>query len=160
MRFSPKKGEIMENYKQKIKQARLINIFGIFAIILIYIALAVFFSDKLAEASRSASFISGFQTGLSFAFVLYMIIEIVKINKALKDEEKLNVLYVEATDERSQKIQKEVESTTATIFMIILLLGTIVSGYFSSTVFFALLGALIVFVGIKAVCKFIYNKKF
>ena len=150
----------MENYKQKIKLARLFDIFGIFAIIAVYTILLVFFSDRLSAASSSASCISGFQTGLSFAFILYMIIDIIKISKALKDEEKLNELYVEATDERNQKIQKEVESTTATIFMIILLLGTIVSGYFSTTVFFALLGALLVFVSIRAVCKVIYNKKF
>jgi len=150
----------MENYKQKIKLTRLFDIYGIFAIIAIYIVLAVFFSERLSAQSASASFISGFQTGLSFAFILYMIIDIVKINKALKDEEKLEKMYIEATDERNQKIQKEVESTTATIFMIILLLGTIVSGYFNSTIFFTLLGVLIIFVGIKAVSKIIYNKKY
>lgn len=150
----------MENYKQKIKLARLFDIFGIFAIILIYIVLMVFFSDRLSAVSASTNFISGFQTGLSFAFILYMIIEIIKINKALKNKDKLEELYIEATDERNQKIQKELESTTSSIFMIVLFLGTIVSGYFSTTVFFTLLGSLGVFVGIKAICKFVYNKKF
>lgn len=150
----------MENYKQKLKLSRIFDIFGIFGIIIVYIVLMVFFSDNLFGDSATTGFISGFQTGLLFAFIMYMIIDIVKISKALKDSEKLEELYIEATDERNQKIQKEVESTTSAIFMIVLLLGTIVAGYFNSTVFFALLGSLIVFVGIKAICKAIYSKKF
>jgi len=150
----------MEKQINILKRRRILDIIAIAAIIIIYAVLTFLLPENMKAEEGLSGFISGFQAGLGVVFVIFALRNIFNINRALKDEEKMKEMYVELTDERKLQIQKEVESATSSIFMVVLILGAITAGYFNSTVFMTILASLLVFASIRGFCKLYFSKKY
>lgn len=103
-------------------------------------------------------FIMGFNTGVCIGVQAVMIYYMGKYVSALKSEEKRRALYIEENDERSKYIQAQIGGIGINIILGGLALGTIVSGFFQETVFYTMLGTLIVSVLVKGALKLYYSK--
>ena len=125
----------MENFKKRvIKRKRLLSIFIL--MICGLILLDVFIMNNL---HHTGSFIYSFQFGLMIGLELLAIINVIKIDKALKDNKKLKMLYNKENDERLKYIRSKAGMPLLMINSIIMIISGIVAGYFNTIIFFTLL---------------------
>lgn len=150
--------ETMEKYRSRL-------IFRMtYTAVIVIIAAAVFISgltgvfDSFGPKGDFGDFLSGFQFGLFTALMLEAIFSIVKMLSALKNRDKLKRMYIGETDERSKAICEKSGHNLFMAWCYPMLLAAIISGYFSSIVFFTLLGAL-VFMILVYYALVIYYKK-
>lgn len=114
--------------------------------------------ERFSPKGDFGDFLSGFQTGLFTALMLVAIYSIAKMLAAIKNPDKLKMMYIDETDERTKAIS---EKSGHNLFMALcypMLLADIISGYFSSAVFFTLLGVLL-FMDITHLAMVFYYKK-
>ena len=150
----------MEKYKKQLKNKNMMSLIGILGMSSAIILSNRFFPESIDALPSVTAFIEGFQLSLIIFFAILMFTNMYKINLAMKDEERLKDMQIEDNDERNIKIQKEVSAATSSIFLGVLAIATVVSGYFNHVDFFSLLGALFVYVTIKAICKVIFRNKY
>jgi len=150
----------MENYINKLKRRNQLSIAGILGLSSSFILFNRYLPESLSVDEGIQGFIEGFQVSLICAFFALMVFNIIRINNALRDKEKLQQLKISEDDERNIKIKKEVSSTTSTVFLVLLIFATVLSGYVNHIIFFTLLAVLFVFVIIKAICKFYFRNKY
>lgn len=141
----------MEVFKKKLKNRLIITGIYILAIVAVMVTAAI-----IGVEDEATSFTLGFGCGIA-AVALVLVI---RDAAALKNEEKLEKLYIEETDERRQHINAMVGSKGMVIFIAVISLAMLISNYYNRTVFFALLAVLGLMIIIKLALEIYYNRKF
>lgn len=136
----------MEKFKLTLKRRLLFA--GLYcAAVLAVTVLGVIRPGDAHVSDYIAGMSLGMCTGIAFVALYYM----VKIARALRNEEKLKKMYISETDERVALIATKAGGT-GTVFSIAgLWLGAMVAGYLNATVFFTLVGAAL-FISLVVVC--------
>ena len=133
----------MEKFRLEIKNRSKKITLAASLIFLIY----VYLSRKIGVPDAINDLAAGYNLGLLIALQVGAIYFITKYNKALKNKAQLKKLYIEKHDERKELIQYKSSALGISIFIFILLLATIISGFYNLVVFYTLLGVcLIIFV--------------
>ena len=131
----------------------------------IYIAASIIFfvyiylSRKTGVPDAMNDLVAGYNLGLLIALQVGAIYFITKYNKALKNKAQLKKLYIEKHDERKELIQYKSSALGISIFIFILLLATIISGFYNLVVFYTLLGVCLIILAILVLTKLYFLKK-
>ena len=126
----------MEQFKEKI-QSRNKKISLAASFIFVFY---IYLSRKTGVPDAMNDFAAGYNLGLLIALQVGAIYFITKYNKALKSKDQLKKLYIEEHDERKKLIEYKSSVIGISIFIFILLLATIISGFYNLIVFYTLLG--------------------
>ncbi|QSX06751.1 hypothetical protein JYG23_04710 [Sedimentibacter sp. zth1] len=149
----------MENYKKKIqKKLMLLSLLCIICGVILTLNIFDMISIESNHDFISGA-ISGFQEGLVCAIIVLCIIQIVRFNKALKDEEKLKKLYNKENDERIKYIKQKCGANVIIFTTIITIIAAVIAVYFNRIVFFSLLACALLQITVCAVLKIYYLKK-
>lgn len=128
----------MNAYKEKMRsRMNLVSIAAataalVFAVLTIY-------RDHLPVLP---SFIKGFHTGAFIGSELIAVWYLGKCMRARKNETEMKKMYIAENDERTGLILRNASTLGISIVLIGLAVAAIVSGFFSTTVFFTLMGSL------------------
>ena len=87
------------------------------------------------DNEQASTFVSGFQLGLLCTLLVVLLANLVKYRNALKDNTLLKRLYYQENDERMIYINQQVGKATMSVMTVIMVIATIISGYFNFTVF-------------------------
>jgi hypothetical protein len=79
-------------------------------------------------------------------------------DKALKNEDYLQKLYIKETDERNILIRTKTGGSAVAIILAGLAIGTIISAFFNETVFYTLMSIFVFIALVKIVLKIYYNR--
>ncbi|MDN5341607.1 MAG: hypothetical protein PWP28_482 [Oceanotoga sp.] len=125
----------MENFRKKvIKRIRILTVFIL--IFCVYIVLDVFFIRNNID---SENFINSFQFGLMFGLEMLAIINLIKLNKVVKSDKKLKLLYNKENDERLKLIRSKAGMPLLLINSVIMIISGIILGYFNTIIFLTLI---------------------
>lgn len=145
----------MKNYKEHL-QIRT----NILSVAIIVVAAAFFtlnfYRNQLPELP---SFIKGFHQGAFIGFSLYTVYLIGKHWRVRKDEKALKEMYINENDERTALIFRNAGLLGLPITLSGLCIASIVAGFFSIAVFFALMSALVFILAVHVVLWEYYSKK-
>jgi len=155
----------MEQYKEKLKVSQ--RIYTIAAVLLMIFSVLFLLSEcgivnitPITGDSHWQSRWRGFVSGASVGIAVFMLIGIVRISKALKDEKALKKLYIQDHDERKIQIWTAARATAMQIFLIGGLVAGIVAGYFNMTVSVTILACVFIHSLLGGACKLFYSRKF
>ena len=155
----------MEQFKEKLKIARIIYIIA--ALVLILFGILSCLSEAgvvditpAAGDSHWQSRWRGFISGASCGIAGFILVTLLRISKALKNEAALKKLYIQANDERQEKIWISARATAMQISLIGGLVAGIIAGYFNVTVSVTILTCTVMFCLVAAGCKLYYTHKF
>ncbi|MDF9866464.1 putative membrane protein [Bacilli bacterium PM5-3] len=145
----------MNKFKKGLKKRIiLLSILGIFLISLAVITLLNKDSLNLEEHNLWRNI------GCSFGLVLGIGINILSILPSLKNDDKLNEMYIKSSDERTALIVKSTSTMSYIILLYTMVCGMIVSTFFSNVVsnvfFYGVCYTLVVY----CITYFYYNRKF
>lgn len=145
----------MNTYKEKLRIRT--NLVALAAAItaLIYVVLLLN-RDHLPVLP---SFIKGFHTGAFLGLEVFAAFYLGKYLKARNDEHALKKMYIDENDERFGLIIRNASTLGMSIILIGLCIAAIISGFFSATVFFALLGCLLFILVVFFSLWIYYSKK-
>ena len=156
----------MEAYRKKLCRMRNIDwiSIAILSVMFIFHQLCEFeviplFAALPEESKLTERYISFTRTFLITTLV-FTILDIRKVNLALKNEEKLKELYVQTNDERKQHIYTQALSLSARIFIFIGMYAGLILAYFNMTIGITIWVCLIIESLIYHFCYIYYNKKF
>ena len=145
----------MEKFRLDIKNRSKKITLAASLIFLIY----VYLSRKIGVPDAINDLAAGYNLGLLIALQVGAIYFITKYNKALKNKAQLKKLYIEKHDERKELIQYKSSALGISIFIFILLLATIISGFYNLVVFYTLLGVCLIILAILVLTKLYFLKK-
>ncbi len=145
----------MEKFRLGIKNRSKKITLAASLIFLIY----VYLSRKIGVPDAINDLAAGYNLGLLIALQVGAIYFITKYNKALKNKAQLKKLYIEKHDERKELIQYKSSALGISIFIFILLLATIISGFYNLVVFYTLLGVCLIILAILVLTKLYFLKK-
>ena len=143
----------IEKMKREIKTQ---NNFYLILAALFLIALGANTSGVLTSAytdARAADFVHGFLLGLLIVVEIFVIAQLAKNYRALKDESQLKRLYNERHDERAQQIEALAGQKSVQIALILAVAAGVVVCYFSLEAFLGMLGVVILTGIVKKCCK-------
>lgn len=109
--------------------------------------------------AATTDFISGFQAGLLIALLILFTVKLTNYRKALKNETLLKQLYYKENDERECYISQQVGKSSMSITIVVMLLLTVIAGYFNDIVFITMLSATILQALIQLILKFYYTRR-
>ena len=145
----------MEKFRLGIKNRSKKITLAASLIFLIY----VYLSRKIGVPDAINDLAAGYNLGLLIALQVGAIYFITKYNKALKNKAQLKKLYIEKHDERKELIQYKSSALGISIFIFILLLATIISGFYNLVVFYTLLGVCLMILITLVFVKLYFLKK-
>lgn len=144
----------MEEFRKQAKKTLNFYIAMLTAAIVLW---GVFSAVEIAGGeNNSSNFGSGFCAGA----IAFMAVNILRYSTALKSDEKLKRLYISATDEREKLICEKSDSSSFKAILCILVLSAMVASFFSDTVFYTLIAAMMVVIFVKAGFRFYYRRKY
>lgn len=133
----------MDKFKAEIQSRNKKVMLAASIIFFIYI----FLSRKTGVPTASNDFATGYHLGLFIALQVGAIYFIATHNKALKSNVQLKELYIKEKDERKKLIRHKSSLIGMSLFVFILLVATIIAGFYNLIVFYTLVGVcLVVFV--------------
>lgn len=155
----------MEQYKAKLRLTRWIAApaAGILAAVSILGFLSeagLFELTPIRGGSHWQSMWRGMISGASAGLAVLMLIGLVRITKALNDENALRKLYVKDNDERQIQIWTLARASSMRIFLIAGLAAGMAAGYFSMTVSITILACVFIHALLGGACKLYYSRKF
>lgn len=129
----------MNAYKEKLRTR--INLISIAAAAaaLVYVVLTIY-REQLPVLP---SFIKGFHIGAFIGFELFAVWYLARCMKARKNEAEMKKMFIEENDERTGLIIRNASTLGISVVLIGLAVAAIISGFFSATVFFSLMGSLL-----------------
>lgn len=145
----------MNTYREKLRKRT--NLMALAAVVtaLIYLILT-FNRDNLPTLP---SFIKGFHIGAFIGLELFAVFYLGKYMRVRNNEAAMKKMFIEENDERNGLIIRNASTLGMSVIFIGFIVAAIVAGFFSSTIFFTLIGSLffvlIVFFGLW----FYYAKK-
>ncbi|MEA4874244.1 hypothetical protein [Anaerorhabdus sp.] len=129
----------MEKFKNKlIRRKNMMVGFGFIA--LSFILIMKFYVEDLPNLPEWLSFELEFVTGLFLGLEIIFAIYIIKMRKALNNEEALQQLYIEENDERKRYIRAKAGQPLIMILSSILIISSIIIGIYDMKISFVLLG--------------------
>lgn len=114
---------------------------------------------QLEEQEHIAIQIKGFQVGMFSAWIVMFLTGIIKKAIAVRNEAVLKKMYIKEHDERTRSIQKEVASATVWISVLSLIFAIVIAGFYSSAVFYTLVGALIYLSTVACGAKIYFQRR-
>ena len=147
----------MENFRKQAKKTLKIYIAVLATAIALWVVFNVFNVFDIADGGKNSS---GFRTGFCAGIITLMALNVVRYSAALKNDEKLKKLYIAETDERTRLIYEKSNSSSFRTLIIVLGLSTMVSSFYSDTVFYTLIAVIFVIVFIQTIFSFYYRRKF
>ena len=155
----------METYREKLKVSQ--RIYTVAAVLLIIFSILFLLSEcgvvnisPVTGDSHWQSRWRGFVSGASIGIAGLMLVGIIRISKALKDEKALKKLYIQDHDERQIQIWTAARATAMQIFLIGGLVAAIIAGYFNMTVSITILACTLIQCLLGVGCKLYYSKKY
>ena len=155
----------MEQYKEKLKVSQ--RIYTVAAVLLMIFSILFLLSEcgivnitPVTGDSHWQSRWRGFVSGASVGIAVFMLMGIIRISKALKDEKALKKLYIQDHDERQIQIWTAARATAMQIFLIGGLVAGIVAGYFNMPVSITILACTVTQAFLGGGCKLYYSRKF
>ena len=140
----------MNEFRKRIKMRVILG--GLFCALLMIPNVVLNF---LVERSDFTGFVMGFFVASEAIVVVLM----AKYVATLRSEEELKKLYIKETDERRIAIRTQAGRTGLCIVFGTLIIAVLISGYFSKTVFFTLLGVSLFTSLVMILTKLYYNMK-
>ncbi|MDR1018784.1 MAG: hypothetical protein LBM02_08800 [Lachnospiraceae bacterium] len=144
----------MSKFKEEIKK----RVFGfriVIAILLVAYIIQRYLGYRYAASSHVYDFISGTFFGMEVAVCFYT----VRLTAILRNEEKLNALYLKEHDERNIYIQNKMGKLPLFIVMIGLYISGLIACVFSQTVCFTLMAAMMFTCLVALTLKIYYHHK-
>lgn len=148
----------MQTFRKKVEQRRNIGVLVSISFLVIVGILA--YLVITGDDNEMNSFVQGYQLGFFLGIEGVLIFNIMKCQKALKNEEELKVLYVKEHDERVLLISQKASSLTVIMMLIGLGIATVISGFFNSTIFLTLVVVTFIFACVMLGTKRYYHQKF
>ena len=149
----------MEQYKLQIKKR--IALESLLAAVIAAVCIASFLGVLPTNpGTRFGDFMMGFLLGLSCTVVVFFIIGTVKKVRMLHNEEKLRNAFIKENDERTKFIASKTGGRVMHTSAVVILVAAIIAGYFSSTVFFTLLGCSMFLLLVIITLSAYYGRKF
>jgi len=154
----------MEQYREKLKVSQRIYAFAAlllmgFSVLFLLSECGVVNITPMTGDSHWQSRWRGFVSGASCGIAIFMLVGIIRISKALKDEKSLKKLYVQDHDERQIQIWTAARASATQIFLILGMVAGVVAGYFNMTVSITVLVCVFVHSVVGFVCKLYYSRK-
>ena len=147
----------MDNFKQTLKKRFITYITLAILLFTVTVTLVILNAfEILKPVATSMGTVYGASMGSSIVLLKYAI----KAKKALKNETKLQQLYVASTDERMLFIEKSTSNLTTNIFVVVLGIAAIIFTYINETIYYTLLYVFIFYLVITLICNIYYNKKY
>jgi len=140
----------MNEFRKRIKMRVILG--GLFCALLMIPNVVLNF---LVERSDFTGFVMGFFVASEAIVIVLM----AKYIATLRSEEELKKLYIKETDERGVTIRTQAGRTGLCIVFGTLIIAVLISGYFSKTVFFTLLGVSLFTSLVMILTKLYYNMK-
>lgn len=150
----------MIEFKTTIKKRiSLLSIFSVLSIVFIAVV-GIWGYNQIDTNGHINDAMHGFQAGLFTGFLVMMLAQITKYRKALKDDEKLKLLYIEENDERKKLIRDKIGGVGYDFALGALVIALVAAGFFSEIIFITL-GSVLLFMSLlKGFLKVYYNKKY
>lgn len=111
------------------------------------------------ENENANEYVFGFQLGLLCTLVIVFLNNVVKYRKALKDETLLKQIYYKENDERMGYINQQVGKSSMWITTVLMAVATIITGYFSLTVFCTMIAVTLLQGIIQILLKWYYTHR-
>ena len=129
----------MEQFKEKLKvENRITAVFCvIFALFILFVIAAEAGFVELTPVAGDSHWQStwrGMLSGAASGILGLMLFSLIRTNRALKDEQKLKKMYIEANDERMIQIWTAARASSTQATLLIGLVAGMIAGYFSMTV--------------------------
>ena len=155
----------MEQYREKLKLTQRITtvavlIIAVFGILTLCAEGGLLNISPATEDSHLQSMWRGFLCGAACGIGAMMLIELIRIHKALRDEKALKKLYIQDNDERQVKIWTSARALAMQIFLILGLVAGVIAGYFNMTVSITIFACIVgnAFIGMG--CKLYFSRKY
>lgn len=149
----------MENYRAKLKTQNWFLALGALALTAVQVLAYMGIISPLESGEHWPDFWNGFIAGVAIGITILFIVGIITNLLALHNEARLKKLYVKEHDERTFAIYEKGVSAGAKIFLLCMLPATIITGYFSITVFKTCLACLLALSLFMVGGKLYYSKK-
>jgi len=145
---------MIEQYKKTIQ----LRIILICIVLMVFVAILLF-NQFGASVLLKDSIVFSFQCGFASAGALVLAFLVMRYSKALRNEEKLKLLYNQEHDERMSAIRSKAGAPMVVILSLLLVLAGMIAGYFDETVFYVLLCAALGQLLISLAVKFYFKCK-
>ena len=145
----------MEQFEQYRKTVKL-RIFALLALILALLAV-VLFGDKILYQMEEN--VLWYLRGLCASGEIAACLFAVRYRKALRDDTALRKLYNTENDERKKLIRSKAGVPFVLVTSVGMLLAAVVAGYFSLTVFYTLVAAVLAQLVLSCALKLFYSKR-
>ena len=153
----------MEAYKNNLRKRRnTLILSAALSLIVLSIFGFIAFSRSITIYSDNhlGSYMLGASTGLLVGVLLVMVMEAVKCQRALKNPDYLQTLYVKESDERSCFINNRSASIGFNFTLVALAVSIAISSWFHTIVSLTLLAAMVFMVILRLCLKLYYQKKY
>lgn len=145
----------MEQFEQCRKTVKL-RIFALLALILALLAV-VLFGDKILYQMEEN--VLWYLRGLCASGEIAACLFAVRCRRALRDDTALRKLYNAENDERKKLIRSKAGVPFVLVTSVGMLLAAVVAGYFSLTVFYTLVAAVLAQLVLSCALKLFYSKR-
>lgn len=149
---------MMENFIKKKKQELLI--YRVLYIIAIIASLAILILCELEVLVPVGSFNSMTLFGVLHGAAFVMIVQAIRVKKALKNSDEMQELFIVQTDERLRLIEKSAAHLTNCIILILLLFFASVFVFINETVSYTLFIVLTAYIIVLALSDIYYRNKY
>lgn len=145
----------MDDFKKTLKARNICMVIVALVIAAIYISLML-----VKDRWDISTDIINFQAGIFAVLEFILFGTALKNAITMKNNSKLQALYIKEHDERNAMIKQKTGSTLLPICAIGLGIAAIVAIYFSQTVFFSLVGAIGFMALVKIALRLYYGRKY
>lgn len=147
----------MKKFRQKLKlRVGIMSFYNLLLLILVALGL---FHPTAGSSKPTLEFMSGFNVAIFAVVQISLVYFLVKYFRALRDEDKLETLYIYENDERRKFIQGQIGGVGINILLACFALGTIGASFFNEIVYFSLLATLVLTALVKGSLKQYFIRK-
>lgn len=145
-----------EEYAAVLRKRKVLFVILIFAG-LVAVVLGIVLGAHMTN--RNVSFLSGLYCGIGAGMIAEGIINIIKMNRILKDAGKIRAKRMKENDERNIMIKQKAFSSAGIMVAVVAYAVLLISGFFSMEVFWSVWGVYILFFILFLAFYIYYNKK-
>lgn len=143
---------------EKYKKALALRIYALSFVTLLAVGMGIFDVFGATEQMRE-NYIFEFQCGFIAALGVMSVLLTMRYRKAMKNEEKLQLLFNKENDERLKAIKAKAGIPMLLITSLAMILSGVIAGYFNLTVAYTLIAASVCQLLVACIAKIIYMKK-
>ena len=143
---------------EKYKKALALRVYALSFVTLLAVGIGIFDVFGATEQMRE-NYIFEFQCGFIAALGVVSVLRTMRYRKAIKNEEKLQLLFNKENDERLKAIKAKAGLPMLRITSLAMILGGVIAGYLNLTVAYTLIAASVCQLLVACIAKIIYMKK-